>query len=137
MLFARTEIDLLGYRVSHNLIQPDPERLRPLHDLPLPQKKAELQRVNGMFSYYAKWVPEFSTKIRPLALANLTFSFPLSSEAANAFETLRSQLTSACSLALEKEFRSLLNVMPLSSVLGQRSVKMVHLSLFIFALLLP
>ena len=62
MLFAHTEIDLLGYRVSHNLIQPDPERLRPLHDLPLPQKKAELQRVNGMFSYYAKWVPEFSTK---------------------------------------------------------------------------
>ena len=48
-----------------------------------------------MFSYYAKWVPKFSTKIRPLVQANVTSSFPLSSEAANAFETLRSQLTSA------------------------------------------
>ena len=95
-VFARSQIDLLGYRISHNLIQPDPERLRPLLELPLPQKKTELQRVIGMFSYYAKWVPEFSTKIRPLVLANITSSFPLSSEAANAFETLRSQLTSAC-----------------------------------------
>ena len=49
-----------------------------------------------MFSYYAKWVPEFSTKIRSLVQANVTSSFPLSSEAANAIEILRSQLTSAC-----------------------------------------
>ena len=50
-VFARSEIDLLGYRISHNLIQPDPERLRPLLELPLPQKKTELQRVISMFSY--------------------------------------------------------------------------------------
>ena len=29
-VFARTEIDVLGYRISHNLIQSDPERLQPL-----------------------------------------------------------------------------------------------------------
>ena len=38
-VFSRTEINLLEYRISHNLIQPDPERLRPLLELPLPQKK--------------------------------------------------------------------------------------------------
>ena len=38
-VFARTEIDLIKYRISHNLIRSDPERLRPLLDLPLPQKK--------------------------------------------------------------------------------------------------
>ena len=40
-------------------------------------------------------------------------------------------------LALEKKFRLQLNVTPLSTVLEQRSVKMVRLSLFCFALLLP
>jgi len=33
----KTEIDLLGYRVSHNLIRPDPKRLKPLLNLPVPQ----------------------------------------------------------------------------------------------------
>ena len=49
-----------------------------------------------MFSYYSKWVPEFSAKIPPLVQAYVTSSFPLSSEAANAFKAFRSQLTSAC-----------------------------------------
>ena len=39
-VFVLPEVDLLGYRISHNLIQSDPERLRPLLDLPLPQKKS-------------------------------------------------------------------------------------------------
>ena len=30
--FAKSEIDLLGYRVSHLKIQPDAERLQPLHE---------------------------------------------------------------------------------------------------------
>ena len=38
-VFARTEIDLLGYRISYNLIRSDPKRLRLLLDLLLPQKK--------------------------------------------------------------------------------------------------
>ena len=64
-VFARTKIDLLGYRISHNLIQSDPERLRPLLDLPLPQKKAELQGVIDMFSYYAKWALNSLPKYDP------------------------------------------------------------------------
>ena len=64
-VFDRTEIDLLGYRISHNLIQPDPERLRPLLDLLLPQKNAELQRVmvcffttlNGFLNSLPKYDP--------------------------------------------------------------------------------
>ena len=39
-VFACTKIDLLGYRISHDIIQSDPERLRPLLELPLPQKKS-------------------------------------------------------------------------------------------------
>ena len=63
--FARTEIDLLGYRISHNLIQPDLERLRPLLELPLPQKNLSFKEslvcfhtsLNGFLNSLPKYDP--------------------------------------------------------------------------------
>ena len=95
-VFEKNQIDLLGYRVSHLKIRPDPERLRPLRELPLPKSKTELQRAIGMFSYYAKWLSDFSLKIKPLIESNKNNVFPLSNESAGAFEMLKSELTSAC-----------------------------------------
>ena len=48
-IFDKNQIDLLGYCVSSLKIQSDPERLRPLRELPLPKSKMELQRAIGMF----------------------------------------------------------------------------------------
>ena len=59
---AVPEIDILGYRISHNCIKPDPERLRPLLEFPPPKNTASLKRALGMFAYYAKWIPQFPTK---------------------------------------------------------------------------
>ena len=94
-LFQKKQIDLLGYRVSHLKMQPDPERLRPLRDLPLPECKTELKRAIGMFSYYARWISEFSSKIKPLVESNKTNSFPLTSEAVETFKALKSELLKA------------------------------------------
>ena len=49
-----------------------------------------------MFSYYAKWIQNFSDIIRPLIQSNLFSYFPLSSDAAKSFELLRQNLASAC-----------------------------------------
>ena len=95
-IYNQTEINLLGYRVTHSQIRPNPERLRPLLKMPLPQCKTELQRVLGMFSYYARWIPNFSSKIRPLVQSNVNSSFPLSSDASRSFSTLRNDLAAAC-----------------------------------------
>ena len=64
-VFACTEIDLLGYRISHNIIQSDPERLRPLLELPLPQKKLSSKEslvcfhttLNGFLNSLPKYDP--------------------------------------------------------------------------------
>ena len=95
-IYNQTEINLLGYRVTHSQIRPDPERLRPLLKMPLTQCKTELQKVLGMFSYYARWIPNFSSKIRPLVQSNVNSPFPLSSDASRSFSTLRSDLAAAC-----------------------------------------
>ena len=82
-------IDILGYRLSHQSIKPDPERLQPLQDYPPPSNVPSLRRALGMFAYYAKWIPQFSDKIRPLAD---TTSFPLDKEALASFNALKDEL---------------------------------------------
>ena len=89
---GRTSISLLGYRVGNGVIAPDEERLRPLQDFPPPESIRSLRRVVGMFAYYAKWIPNFSDKIRPLAQAT---TFLLGKEALAAFSSLKKELESA------------------------------------------
>ena len=45
-----TEIDLLGYRLSHGCIRPDPNRLKPLMGLQPPTNSRELKRTMEMFA---------------------------------------------------------------------------------------
>ena len=45
------------------MIRPDPERLRPIKELALPTNVQSLRRTLVLFAYYAKWIPEFSSKI--------------------------------------------------------------------------
>ena len=90
---AVTEIDILGYRISQGSISP--ERLRPLIELPIPKVVAkELKRCLGMFAYYARWIRNFSGKIKPLTAGKM--HFPLQSDAVTAFESLREERLSAC-----------------------------------------
>jgi len=55
-----------GYLVAYKQIKPDPRRLQALLDLPEPTCAKDLKRVCGLFSYYAKWIPNFSKKAVPL-----------------------------------------------------------------------
>ena len=93
---------MLGYRVTLLQIKPDPERLRPRLKMTLPQTKPELQRASGMFLYYARWIPDFSSKIRPLFQSNFS-SFPLSQDSTQSFSTLRRDLASACVTCIQEE----------------------------------
>jgi len=90
-LCVRT-LDMLGYRVSFQQVQPDPQRLQPLVDLPPPSTPKELQRVSGMFSYYAKWIPRFSQTAGPLLRPA---KLPLDGEALSAFNELKKLLSNA------------------------------------------
>ena len=118
---AVPQIDILGYWVSHGLVKPDPERLRPLMELPVPQNHRELKRCLGMFAYYARWIKNYyarwiknySGKVKPLAIKSV--AFPLSHDAFAAFEQLRSELLNACLGCIGERKLSLLNAMHLIS----------------------
>ena len=97
---SATSINLLGYQVSHGLIKPDPERLRPFKELEEPQNVPTLKRVLGLFSYYSQWVPRYSEVIYPLAHAS---TFPLSSAAVTAFKTAKAHIESAVLTTIDND----------------------------------
>ena len=98
-IISTNSINLLGYTVSHGELKPDPERIRPLKELPLPTNQAALNRVRGFFSHYSHWVSCFSDKIRLLANPS---SFPLSKEAADAFENLKQEIIGAVVTSIDE-----------------------------------
>ena len=95
---ASNEIRLLGYEVSKGTIRPDPERMRPLRELPLPTDKKTLQRVIGMFAYYSPWIPKYSDKIHPL-ISNRTF--PLPADCQETFDRLKRELENAAVVSVD------------------------------------
>ena len=89
---SSSTINVLGYLIGNGIIKPDPDRLRPFQELPPPTSVRSLRRSLGMFAYYAKWIPDFSEKIKPLTS---TQSFPLCQSALNAFTVLKKELAAA------------------------------------------
>ena len=84
--FSTTTISILGSVVTNGEIKPDPERLSPLRDLPIPRDLKEQKRAVGLFSDYSQWIKEFAAKVRPLAQNSV---FPLAGEALQSFNSLK------------------------------------------------
>ena len=64
--FRTTSLTFLGYNISQGEVKPDVECLKPLRDLPIPHDSKSLKRVIRLFSYYSKWIKNFSDMIAPL-----------------------------------------------------------------------
>jgi len=61
----------------------------------MPKTSKELKRcLDGMLAYYARWIRNFSVKIKPLTAGKI--HFPLKGDAVAAFKNLREELLSAC-----------------------------------------
>ena len=84
--FKTRKLDILGSVVEEGTIRSDPERLRPLMELPCPHDAKSLKRVLGFFSHYSQWIPHFSDKVAPLLHTN---TFPLDELAVHTFEELK------------------------------------------------
>lgn len=96
--FAQNEIHLLGYVISEKGIRPDPDRLQPLFQLPLPNDMRSLRRAQGMFSHYSNFIKNFSEKVRPISSTKV---FPLSSDAVTAFKQLKEDIAQASKFPIQ------------------------------------
>ena len=71
-VFSTRRLPILGYVIEEGVIRPDPERLRPLRDLPVPHDSKSLNRCLGLFSYYSQWIPEFSDRFQLQLFSTVT-----------------------------------------------------------------
>lgn len=65
-IFAVSRIQYLGYIISKDGIQPDPEKFKPITDSPKPQSATELQSILGSLQYYIRFHPSFAETAAPL-----------------------------------------------------------------------
>ena len=74
--FTKNSLTLRGFSISDGVLKPDPERVNPVLEMQVPTSQKQLQRVVGVFAYYAQWISQLSEKIKPLISAT---EFPLGS----------------------------------------------------------
>ena len=86
-VYNKNTVDLLGYPITAGSLQPDPERVKTLQELPSSKNHKEQQRVIGLFVYYAQWIVQYSNKIKPVIVHTI---FPLRNEALSSFTNLKS-----------------------------------------------
>lgn len=95
--FFAKELKVLGYTLSAQGLQTDPERLKCMREFPAPKNLRELRRFLGMTGYYRRLIQDYSGKAVPLTnlLKKNVGKFQWSPEAEKAFQDLKAALCTA------------------------------------------
>ena len=59
-VFGVSEVTFLGHLITADGIKADPEKVKAVKHMPLPESKEDLQRFLGIANYLCKFVPNFS-----------------------------------------------------------------------------
>ena len=94
--FFKKEIHYLGHLILVNGIQPFPEKLDSICNMPKPRSPKEINQFLGLTSYYRKFVPRFSDMARPLTkLLAHDCEFEWTKQCDISFQMLKDTLCSA------------------------------------------
>ena len=100
-VFGAYGIDFLGHHISANRLEPQQDKLAAVRDLPSPTDLSRLRAALGLFSYYRKFVPHFSTIAFPLnSLMKKDRPWEWGEHQEEAFIELKEHLCSAAVLRL-------------------------------------
>ena len=94
--FFKKEIHYLGHLISVSSIQPLPEKLDSIRNMPKPRSPKEIKQFLGLTGYYRKFVPRFSDMARPLTkLLAHDCKFEWTKQCDISFQMLKDTLCSA------------------------------------------
>ena len=65
--FLKTHVQYLGHFISGQGIEPVPEKLESIKNVPPPRTPKEIKQFLGLIGYYRKFVPRFADIARPLS----------------------------------------------------------------------
>ena len=94
--FCFPNIHFLGHVVGRDGIKPDPEKIQKIKDFPEPKSLTQLRSALGLFSYYRRFIKDFSNIARPLnSLLKKDEPYHWEIKQQNAFDALKQKLISA------------------------------------------
>lgn len=93
--FHRTELDYLGYKISHDTVAMDPIKVKGVVEWPVPKNKKELQSFLGFVNYYRRFIRDFSELAHPLHRLTGSEDWQWETEQQEAFEALKRVITEA------------------------------------------
>ena len=90
----KAHIQYLGHLISGQGIEPVPEKLETIKEMPSPTTPKEVRRFLGMVGYYRKFIPKYSDIARPLTnLTRKDMTFEWTEVCQHTFEMLKNELT--------------------------------------------
>ena len=94
--FCLPNINFLGHVVGRDGIKPDPQKIEKIRNFPIPQNLTQLRGALGLFSYYRKFIKDFSKIAKPiLTLLKKDEPFNWTEKQQRAFEFLKERLVQA------------------------------------------
>jgi len=100
-VFCMDHVIFLGFIVSSQGVQVDPEKVKLIQDWPTPKNISEIRNFHGLASFYRRFVRHFSTLVAPLnEIVKKNVVFELGDQKEKAFTALLEKLTNALVLAL-------------------------------------
>ena len=64
--FSAPEVSYIGHILNADSVQPDPEKVRAIQEMPPPTDKKGVERLLGTINYLAKFIPNMSTETHPI-----------------------------------------------------------------------
>ncbi|KAG1136361.1 hypothetical protein G6F37_012077 [Rhizopus arrhizus] len=98
--FFKDHLKFLGYIVTSEGIQTDPDKIKKIVEYPIPTTTTQVRSFLGIASYYRRFIKDFAAIARPLHDQTKTKKkIPWTEAATKSFETLKQLLTTAPVLA--------------------------------------
>ena len=92
--FLKAHIQYLGHIISGEGIEPVPEKLESLNEMPPPTTQKEVRQFLGLAGYYRKFVPKYSDIARPLTdLTKKDIQFKWTEKCQQTFDRLKELLS--------------------------------------------
>src|SRR4051812_32339267 len=94
--FCMPNLTFLGHIVERDGIQPDPAKIEKVKDLPIPKDVSQVRSALGLFSYYRRFIKDFSRIAKPInTLLKKDQVFEWTEKQQNAFNRLKNCLINA------------------------------------------
>ena len=91
--FLKAHIQYLGHIISGEGIEPVPEKLETLENMPAPTTQKEVRQFLGLAGYYRKFVPKYSDIARPLTdLTKKDIKFEWTNKCQQTFDMMKGLL---------------------------------------------